>query len=165
MKKHKIIKDFQFTTQDKKIFTLKAGIYLEDYKYVNKNDSIKVDKDIVDNNPEYFSLIDWRMELQSYLRSNKIPQPGQLAKKIIPFIENMILNKPVVEKNISNKNNSIKEKELDIREKIIEQKELELKEDLKFLNSQFLIMNTKEEKLKLKEIELNQKEHNLKKKG
>jgi len=89
--RHKVIKEFQFLTPDKKILILKANTVLEEYVYSQKDESIVIDKDIVDNNPEFFQEVDWRAELLSYLKTNKIPQPAVLSKKLIPFIDEMIL--------------------------------------------------------------------------
>ena len=90
--KHKLLNDFQFLSPDKKIFILKKGVILEEYNYRVKTDIIPIDKDIVDNNPEYFEIIDWKVELLSYMKVNKMPQPAQLGKKLIPFIEEMVLS-------------------------------------------------------------------------
>jgi hypothetical protein len=69
--KHKVIKEFQFLTPDKKILILKVNTVLEEYVYCQKDESITIDKDIVDNNPEFFQEVDWRAELLSYLKTNK----------------------------------------------------------------------------------------------
>jgi chromosome segregation ATPase len=90
--KHKLIQDFQFISADKKIFVLKSGTILEGYNYKLKSEIIPIDKDIVDSNPLFFELIDWKSELMSYMKQNKMPQPAQLGKKLIPFIEEMVLS-------------------------------------------------------------------------
>jgi len=90
--KHKLIQDFQFISADKKIFVLKSGTILEEYNYKLKSEIVPIDKDIVDSNPLFFELIDWKSELMSYMRSEKMPQPAQLGKKLIPFIEEMVLS-------------------------------------------------------------------------
>ena len=89
--KHKVLKDFQFVTTDKKIVVIKAKTVLENYKYKIKNDSIFLEKDVVDNNPEFFAPIDWKEELNIYIKQNKIPSPAILTKKLIPFIEDMFI--------------------------------------------------------------------------
>ena len=53
--KHKVVKEFQYLTPDKKIFILKVGTILDEYIYKVKNESINIDKDIIDNNPDFFS--------------------------------------------------------------------------------------------------------------
>ena len=53
--KHKVLKDFQFITNDKKIIILKAKTILENYKYITKFESVLIEKDIIDNNPEYLN--------------------------------------------------------------------------------------------------------------
>ena len=75
--KHKVIKEFQYLSPDKKIFILKVGTILEEYNYRVKTEIIPIDKDIIDNNPEFFEVIDWKAELLSYMRSEKMPQPAQ----------------------------------------------------------------------------------------
>ena len=89
--KHKVLKDFQLLTDDKKIIILKAKTIIEDYKFKNKSETVSVPVDIIKNNPDYFSFIDWKEELQSYLKVNKIPQPAVITKKLVPFIETMII--------------------------------------------------------------------------
>ena len=90
--KHKVVKEFQYLTPDKKIFILKVGTILGEYIYKVKNESINIDKDIIDNNPDFFENIDWKSELISFMKSEKLPQPAQLGKKLIPFIDEMILS-------------------------------------------------------------------------
>ena len=84
--KHKLLNDFQYISPDKKIFVLKSGTILEEYNYKVKSDIIPIDKDIVDNNPEFFEVVDWKAELMTFMKANKLPQPAQLGKKLIPFI-------------------------------------------------------------------------------
>lgn len=90
--KHKLIQDFQFISADKKIFVLKSGTILVEYNYKLKSEIVPIDKDIVDSNPLFFEVIDWKSELMTYMRSEKMPQPAQLGKKLIPFIEEMVLS-------------------------------------------------------------------------
>lgn len=90
--KHKVIKEFQYLSPDKKIFILKVGTILEEYIYRVKTELIPIDKEIIDNNPEFFEVIDWKAELLTFMRSEKMPQPAQLGKKLIPFFEEMIMS-------------------------------------------------------------------------
>ena len=69
--KHKLIKEFQYLGEDKKIIVLKVGTILEEYVYKLKSELIPIDKDIVDSNPDFFEIVEWRAELLSYLKSNK----------------------------------------------------------------------------------------------
>lgn len=87
MSKYKIIKDFQLTTSDKKIVTLKAKLYINDFKYESKDITITLDPEVVEQNPEYFQFIDWKADFINHLKINKIPQPSIIAKKILPYIE------------------------------------------------------------------------------
>jgi myosin heavy subunit len=187
--KHKVVKEFQYLSPDKKIFILKAGTILEEYNYKIKADIIPIDKDIIDNNPEFFEVIDWKAELLAFIKTNKLPTPAVLTKKLIPFIDEMVLsgmqkNTPTgtivdesvvkelqrKEDDLNGREKRIKEKEdeIDIRIKRVEKREGEYKEDLKSLDK-------KEDNLreKYKEIiekgldlddkiqDLNEKERNL----
>lgn len=129
--KHKVIKEFQFLTEDKKILILKVNSILEEYVYSIKDESINIDKDIVDNNPEFFQEVDWKSELLSYLKVNKIPQPAVLSKKLIPFIDEMIISPVEPSSGIAIDDEYIKE---------LEQKEYEL-------NDLSVILNRKEKRI------------------
>lgn len=183
--KHKVLKDFQLITDDKKILILKAKTVIEDYKFKNKSETVSVPVDIIKNNPDYFSFIDWKEELQSYLKVNKIPQPAVITKKLVPFIETMmkdtdsiakeiivekevikevIIEKPkVVEKIVSDDSLSI---ELETKLKKIQLKESQLDKEIEEANTKELDATTREKKAhelektyteKLKEIELESK--------
>lgn len=181
--KHKLLNDFQFLSPDKKIFILKKGVILEEYNYRVKTDIIPIDKDIVDNNPEYFEIIDWKMELLSYMKVNKMPQPAQLGKKLIPFIEEMVLStvsQTVAPKLDDSKIKELEEKEtelfkeeqslqrlkisLDSREKLIKDKEEEIELRLKRLEKKESENKIELSDLEKKELELQEKSRELKEK-
>lgn len=131
--KHKLISEFQYVSPDKKIFILKSGTILEEYNYKVKNEVIPIDRDIVDNNPEFFEVVDWKAELLSYMRSNKMPQPAQLGKKLIPFIEEMILSS--VGESVVTNVDSVKEKQLEEKDTILFKKEKEIEKKMAEVNS------------------------------
>lgn len=188
--KHKVIKEFQYLSPDKKIFILKVGTILEEYNYRVKTEIIPIDKDIIDNNPEFFEVIDWKAELLSYMRAEKMPQPAQLGKKLVPFIEDMILssmsqNTPQQgnyvdeyqvkelerkEKDLNNRESRIRDKEdeIDIRIKRIEKREDEYKAELRNLDKKEDDLRTRSRGLTERELdlqdkvrELNEKERNF----
>jgi len=180
--KHKVIKEFQFLTDDKKILILKINTVLEEYVYSQKDESIVIDKDIVDKNPEFFQEIDWRAELLSYLKTNKIPQSAVLSKKLFPFVEDLLKNNSVIKEEVIFKEeiifkeevivNETKELEIKKREKKIISDEEDIEIRLKRLEKReedykkdVLILKQKEEELKDKLIELdsiNERESKLK---
>ena len=90
--KHKVIKEFQYLSPDKKIFILKLGTILNEYVYNVKGEDIVIDRDIIDNNPDFFELVDWKSELHTFIKVNKLSSPKTLANKLIPFMEDMILS-------------------------------------------------------------------------
>ena len=112
--KHKLIQDFQYVSPDKKIFVLKSGTILEEYNYKLKSEIIPIDKDLIDANPQFFELIDWKAELMSYMKVNKMPQPAQLGKKLIPFIEEMVLSS--IQQNVTPSIDSTSLRDIERRE-------------------------------------------------
>jgi len=159
--KHKVLKDFQFVTVDKKIVVLKAKTVLENYKYKTKNDSISLEKDVVDNNPEFFAPIDWKEELNTYIKQNKIPSPAILTKKLVPFIEEMfILNQEPSEPTIVHSVNidsdlHLREIELEAKIKKNELRESKLKEELEAVHVKeaFLVEREKEVSIEQSKID------------
>jgi hypothetical protein len=143
--KHKVIKEFQYLSPDKKIFILGVGTILEEYNYRVKTDIIPIDKDIVDNNPQFFEVIDWKAELLSYMKTNKLPQPAQLGKKIIPFIEEMILSS-------IGQQTGVKLDESKIRE--LEEKETELFSQEQNIQREKVSLGTRDRIIKDKEDDL-----------
>ena len=180
--KHKVVKEFQYLSPDKKIFILKAGTILEEYNYKIKSDIIPIDKDIIDNNPEFFEIIDWKAELLTYIKANKLPTPAVLTKKLIPFIDEMVLssiqkNSPTgtvvdeslvkelerKESDLNSREKRIKEKEdeIDIRIKRVEKREVEYKEDLKSLDKKEDELREKSKEVIEKGLDLDDKMQDL----
>ncbi len=176
--KHKVIKEFQYLSPDKKIFILKVGTILEEYIYRVKTELIPIDKLIIDNNPEFFEVIDWKAELLTFMRAEKMPQPAQLGKKLIPFFEEMIMSSiqnssssngtqnvlddskirelERLEIDLNSRERRIKDKEdeVEIRLKRVEKREDEYKSDLKLLEK-------REDEIRIKSRELTEKELNI----
>lgn len=180
--KHKLLSDFQYISPDKKIFVLKSGTILEEYNYKVKSEVIPIDRDIVDNNPEFFEVVDWKAELLSFMRVNKMPQPAQLGKKLIPFIEEMVLSSvpttqgqssPDLDRReselIKKKGELDKEKitieqredQLEARTKMIARREQSLKEDIEAFETKEDGLRGKQKDLLEKELLLDEREHSL----
>lgn len=173
--KHKVIKEFQYLSPDKKIFILKVGTILQEYNYNVKSEIIPIDKDIIDNNPEFFEVVDWKSELLTHMKVQKFPTPSQFHKKLVPFIEEMVLSSiqqnsgPVStidesklreiewkEIDLNNRERRIKDKEeeIDIRLKRVEKREEDHKSELKNLDK-------KEDDLRIRSRELTEKQIDL----
>jgi len=122
--KHKVLKDYQHITADKRVVQIKAKLLIENYKVNIKGDIYKLDKDIVDNNPDFFMEIDWKQDLLDYMKGNKVPSPAIVAKKMIPYIEDNYLSKAKVETKIVEKiiqtDNSALESELSKRQQLLD---------------------------------------------
>jgi DNA repair exonuclease SbcCD ATPase subunit len=180
--KHKLLSDYQYTSGDKKIFLIKSGTILEEYVYKLKNESILLDKEVVDANPQLFCLLDWKTELLTYIKSNKLPTPAVLTKKLIPFIEEMVLSSiqqnptPVVvvddssskeierkSADLESRDKRIKEKEdeIEIRLKRLEKREGEYKEDLKSLDKKEDELRNKSKEIIEKQLDLDDKIQDL----
>lgn len=173
--KHKVIKEFQYLSPDKKIFILKVGTILQEYNYTVKSEVIPIDKDIIDNNPEFFEVVDWKSELLTHMKVQKFPTPSQFHKKLVPFIEEMVLSSiqqnsgPVStideskvkelewkEIDLNNREKRIKDKEeeIDIRLKRVEKREDDHKLELKDLDK-------KEDELRQRSRDLTEKQLDL----
>ena len=186
--KHKLLSDFQYISPDKKIFIIKTGTILEEYNYKLKSDIIPIDKEIVDANPEIFNIVDWKAELLTYIKTNKLPTPAVLTKKLIPFIEEIVLSntsqiKSVLvideskikeleskEIDLNSRERRIKdqEDEIDIRLKRVDKREKELKNDLLSLENKEDEIREKSKEIIEKSLdfddklqELNERERNL----
>lgn len=179
--KHKLLSDYQYTSPDKKIFLIKSGTIIDEYVYKIKGESIHIDKEIVEANPQLFSPIDWKSELLSYMKVNKLPTPAQLHKKMVPFIEEMILSsmnqnsggqvmdeyqiKEIErkERDLNNRESRIKDKEeeIEIRLNRVEKREESYKEDLKSLDKKEDELRERSRVLTEKQIDLEDKIQDL----
>jgi len=174
MEKYKVIKEFQFLGDDKKIIILKVGTYIKNYKFGD----IEIGKDIIDNNPDFFEVVDWKNELLLYMKANKIPQPAVLSKKLYPFVDmivselkyNEVIEVTSDDYELVRKERmlKLKEDEIDNRLSRVEKREQDLKEDIKILEKRESILRDENNKLELKENEfniktqlLNEKERNF----
>lgn len=185
--KHKVIKDFHYLKEDKKIVVLQANTFLEEYIYTSKDETFEVDKEIVANNPEFFQEVDWRNELLLFMKKNKIPQPAVLSKKIIPFIDEMFFSSTEdvatttideeaarelenKEYDLNRRENRIADAEEDIQLRLsrIQKREEDYRLDLKSLDTKEDALREKlksiaDKELELKALaqELNEKERNI----
>ena len=142
--KHKLLSDYQYVSPDKKIFLIKSGTVVEEYCYKLKGELIPLDKDIIEMNPQIFELIDWKAELMSFMKANKMPQPAQLGKKLIPFFEEMIMSS--IQQNSNNIDVS------SVRE--IERKENEIYSLKRDIERRELDIESRERRIKDKEDDL-----------
>jgi uncharacterized protein (DUF3084 family) len=181
--KHKLLSDYQYVSPDKKIFLIKSGTIIEEYKYKLKGDTIPLDKELVEMNPEIFEIVDWKAELMSFMKANKMPQPAQLGKKLIPFLEEMVMSSVShqttntldeskvkelewKETDLNNREKRIKDKEeeIDIRVKRVEKRESDHKEELKSLDKKEDELRTRSRELTEKQLDLEDKLQDLKEK-
>lgn len=184
--KHKLLSDYQYTSADKKIFLIKSGTIIEDYIYKLNGESIPIDRGIVQANPQLFGVIDWKIELVNVMKAAKIAQPAQIAKKIIPFIDEMVLSESAetgsdsfeLEEEYKEKLRKLKEKEIDYDakfEKLLRrEKELEIELESKMKSASSISSQELEKmeedyrqkvrKLREKEMEIEESNNRLLKK-
>lgn len=121
--KHRLLKDYQLMTPDKRFVMIKARTILENYAFRIKDKILPIDKEIVDKNPEYFAVIDWKEELTQHLKGQGITNATTIAKKVIPFI----VDEFIVPKNVETQQKSpVSEQlatELGVDSKIVAQRE------------------------------------------
>lgn len=156
--KHKLLSDYQYVSPDKKIFLIKSGTIVEEYCYKIKGEIIPLDKDIIDVNPEIFELIDWKAELMSFMKVNKMPQPAQLGKKLIPFFEEMVLSS-IQQNNTSSSNDT---RELERRENEIYSLKREVERKELDIESREKRIRDKEEDLEIRQKRVEKRESEYK---
>ncbi len=174
--KHRVLKDYQHITADKRVVQIKAKLLIEDYKVNIKGDIYKLDVDVVDNNPDFFQAIDWKQDLLDYMKANKLPSPAILSKKLVPYIEENYLSKAKVETKIVEKviekvtDNTALESELGKRQQLLddmanrlEQREAELSQREKYHTQAKLQNDERDRQLDTKEKELNAKKLEIQK--
>lgn len=177
--KHKLLSDYQFLSNDKKIFLIKAGTIIEHYTYKVKSENISIDKEVVDANPQLFQIIDWKAEMLLYMKLQKLPTPAQLHKKLVPFVEEMVLSsiqqttstyddskiKEIEWKEIDliNREKRIKDKEeeIDIRIKRIEKREDDFKLELKNIDKKEDVLRERSKEITEKFLDLEDKIQDL----
>jgi DNA repair exonuclease SbcCD ATPase subunit len=171
--KHKVIKEFQYLSPDKKIFILKVGTILEEYIYKVKTELIPIDKAIIDNNPEFFEVIDWKAELLTFMRAEKMPQPAQLGKKLIPFFEDMIMSSiqqqsgpsmdPALLKDVERRESELNifKRDLDRRETDLDSRDRRIKDKEDELEIRIKRVEKREDEYKLDVKSLEKKEDDL----
>lgn len=165
--KHKLLSDYQYLAPDKKIFMIKSGTIIIDYIFKLKNENIYIDREIVDANPQIFQIIDWKAELLGYMKAEKLPQPAQLSKKLVPFIEEMILT--MQNPNVSTPNpeafKDMKKDSENMMRKLFEKKEEELLKDIEKRESDLKKQYERKESELLKDIEKKESDLNSLKKS
>jgi len=178
--KHKVVKEFQYLSEDKKIFVLKAGTIIEEYNYKAKSETIAIDSAIIENNPEFFEIVDWKADLLAYIKANKLPTPAVLAKKLIPFFEDIVASSasqaaPAIvedsltkeldrkEADLDSGDKGIKEKEdeIEIRLNRLDKRESEYKEDMKSLDEREDSIREKSRQLVERSLDLDDKTRDL----
>lgn len=171
--KHKVIKEFQYLSPDKKIFILKVGTILEEYIYKVKTELIPIDKAIIDNNPEFFEVIDWKAELLTFMRAEKMPQPAQLGKKLIPFFEDMIMSSiqqqssssvdPTLMRDVERRESELNtfKRDLDRRETDLDSRDRRIKDKEDELDIRIKRVEKREDEYKLDVKSLEKKEDDL----
>lgn len=171
--KHKVVKEFQYLSEDKKIFVLKAGTIIEEYNYKAKSETIAIDSAIIENNPEFFEIVDWKADLLAYIKANKLPTPAVLTKKLIPFFEDIFASSasqavPVAvddsfAKDLDRREKKIQEKEdeIEIRLNRLDKRESEYKEDMKSLDKREDSIRERSRELVEKSLDLDDKTQDL----
>jgi DNA repair exonuclease SbcCD ATPase subunit len=171
--KHKVVKEFQYLSEDKKIFVLKAGTIIEEYNYKAKSETIAIDSAIIENNPEFFEIVDWKADLLAYIKANKLPTPAVLTKKLIPFFEDIFASSasqavPVAvddsfAKDLDRRDKKIQEKEdeIEIRLNRLDKRESEYKEDMKSLDKREDSIRERSRELVEKSLDLDDKTQDL----
>ena len=88
---YELIKEFTYTNAEKQIMTIAKGTKLEfkdnGFLIKVKTKIYKLDKDIVEKNPDYFQKMDTLVELTEMIRKNRKTTAPKLAKMIDAFYQ------------------------------------------------------------------------------
>ncbi len=102
-----LIQDFQHTTSDGQILTLKKGTKIDrkdgdDYVINVFSKEYRIKSVIVENNPTFFEKTDLKAQLQALLKSNSKRTTPKLAEILADFFEHTYIgkNKQVVDIDI-----------------------------------------------------------------
>jgi hypothetical protein len=100
-----LIKDFQYTNQEKQIMTLSVGTKLEVetngfFHFKLKGKEYRVEKVIVVNNPEFFKKVDFLSLLIDLLKREK----KKTAPKLAESIEQLVLDEVLADNTLVNPN-------------------------------------------------------------
>lgn len=91
-----LIKDFQYTNSEMQIMTLPKGTVLkksgEYFSFFIRKKEYKIDKRVVENNPDHFKKIDILTQLQDIIKKNKSSNSPKLAKLIFDFLQKQVLS-------------------------------------------------------------------------
>ena len=98
-----LTQDFQYTTSNNKILTLKSGTKIDkkegDHYIISKaRTEYKIHKDIVDNNPDIFEQVNLQTQIQEILKKNSKSTSPKTAKILHNFlVEEHFYGKDLVE--------------------------------------------------------------------
>jgi hypothetical protein len=90
---YKLLKDFNYTTSDKRIMELKKGTTIDRKEgdvYVIKQgrqQEFTIDCALVENNPDYFEKIDLTQRIIALLKRTKSKTAPKISKDIATFLE------------------------------------------------------------------------------
>ena len=90
---YKLLKDFNYTTSDKKIMELKKGTTIdrkEGDEYIIKQGRQKeftIECALVENNPDYFEKIDLKQRIIALLKKTKSKTMPKIASDVSKFLE------------------------------------------------------------------------------
>lgn len=99
-------KDFQYTTSDDQILTLNVGTKIDskdgDHYIITKGrKEYKINKSIVENNPEFFEKVDLQTQLQAILKKNSKRTSPKTAEIIHDYLtDEYFYNKELVENDL-----------------------------------------------------------------
>jgi hypothetical protein len=101
-----VVKDFQYTNEKMQIMVLPTGEVLEKqdaefYRFKKRMSIYTVPVEIIENNPIFFKVVDWREDLLREMKKNKKSTTPAIHKQVVAYIENEVLfNKEIIENDV-----------------------------------------------------------------
>ena len=93
-----LIKEFQYVNPERQILSLAVNNIVEKvdanwYGFEIRGKAYKIESAIVESNPAYFKLIDWRVDLLEMMKDKRKATLPALHKSVVGFIEENLMNK------------------------------------------------------------------------
>lgn len=104
--RYEVIKDFQYTNEKMQIMILPENQVVEQYDtdtYIFKirAKTYQIAKILIENNPSFFKVVDWREDLLRVMKKDKKSTTPTIHKQVVAYIENEVLfEKEIVDNEI-----------------------------------------------------------------
>ena len=94
--RYEVIKDFQYTNEKMQIMILPESQVVEQYDadtymFKMRTKAYQITALLVENNPSFFKVVDWREDLLREMKKDKKSTTPTIHKQVVAYIENEVL--------------------------------------------------------------------------